>query len=408
MIGQLAYPVAPPLPKFTENTPTFNDEGTTTTGWTTTNGTLSQPSSSVVRLTQVTTGSQTRIGRAVTLPVTFGDWNIYAKIRSRAGTLDYAILRIVGTGSIRFLVYFNFDSVTNTGQTGTISVRFTNNVGTTFNAVAATGVDTANDWTDLVFHFDHTFSTLSVHFRQSDGTWKFGAHVYATFAPGDLDLLCNNTAGTASTWVEFDHLTVTAANIVAIGDSITRGATLFSPVATTGLNNGDSTWMRWASIYPGMRNNFIVNKGIGMNTSASVAARIQADALDQLPKLVFLGACNNDYVVGRTLAQRTTSIQSSIDQINAASAKVVLYNAVAKAPGYTGGGGQPGARDYYRTWWREYRGTLTGVSHFRNPMVALTDANGYLSTAYCQPDNIHPNVTGYTRYGKYMAGKKYF
>ena len=404
MIGWQAYPVAPALPLFTENTPTYNDEGTTTTGWTNVNGTISQPSGSVVRLTQVTTGTVTSLQRAVTMPVSGGDFTLYAKVRARANTGDVNLIQFIGAGNLRLNLYFNFNVVAAPSSAGTISLRYQNSGGTTYDVVCATGLDIVNTWQEVLLHYDQAMLTSSVYLRQSDGSWKFGGQVPGSAFSADLKLIINNSAASAGVWMEFDYLTLTAANIVAIWDSICGGSTLFSPNQSSGLTNGDSCWMRWAPVYTSLRNNFIVNKGVASNTSAMVAARIQADALNQLPKAVFLGACNNDYGAGISQATRTANIQTSLNLINAASAKPILVNALYNAAALAG---QPLQRDYYRTWWREYRGTLTGLRHQIDPMNALRDASGYLDAAYVQADNVHPNVAGYTRMGKYIAGKKY-
>lgn len=337
------------------------------------------------------------------MPVAGQDWTIYAKMRGRASANDAQGLQVIGTGSLRCNMYLNYNSVTTTATPGMVSIRYINASGTQSNAICATGLNLEADWLDFVFHFDKTFNTLSLHIRQSDNTWKFGGHVLASSFTGELAVTCNSGV-TPSTWVEFDFITLTAADLIAIGDSITAGATLFNPQQTLGLNNGNSTWMRWAAVYPTLRNNFIVNKGINGNSSAMVAARIQADVLNQLPRVVFLSACNNDAGLSVPLATRTTNIQNSVNLVNATSAKLVLHNAIYYTSAHPS---QPAYKTYFETWWREYRGTVTGLKHQIDPMAALKDAAGYLDAAYCQSDNIHPNVAGYTRYGKYMAGKKY-
>lgn len=394
--------IAARLPRFTGNTPTYNDEGTGTSGWTQTNAIVSQPSGSVVRLTQNVTGTQSFLRRAVTMPVTNKDWCLYGRVRASASSTGSASVQLIGTGTLRCILYFNLDSVTPANTVGAISMRYTGATGTNSNAMIATGVNTVTDWTDFAMYFDKTFNTLSVFLRQTDGSWKFGAHVFAGFFGGELAITCNNTT-VASSWIEFDFLTLTSADIIAIGDSITKGATLFDPQQTGGLHDGDSTWMRWCPIYTNNRNNLIVNKGIGGQTSTVVNARLQADVMDNLPKLVFLAACNNDYPNSVSLATRTSNAQSSLNMITGGGAKAILWNPVYHTQAFAG---NPAYRTYYEQWWREYRCTLTGVYRCINPMVALRDSTGYMDTAYTQSDGTHPNVAGYTRMGKYMAGKR--
>ncbi len=390
------------FPVLTENTPTFNDEGTSTAGWTITGGSMAI-TSGVNRLTQASTAAAAQASQAVTMPTTNGDWVVYAKIKTRRTTGDAQVLVIDGPGLERAFIYFNFNSTTSSSQLGTISIRGTNAAGTNSNAVYATGVFMDTNWQEVCLLYNHARLSFSIYIRQTDGSWLFGAQVNGTFFGTQIRLTANNTT-TVGAWIEFDYLTLVAPNIQSIGDSLTQGATLFSPVVASALTNGASTWQRWAPLYPALRNNLIVNKGVGSNTTALVAARIAADCINMGAKLVLLSACNNDIGVGITQAQRTANTQSSIDLCAASSIPVVLYNATYDTAAFAG---QPAALNYYREWWTDYRPTLTGLAGSIDIMGSQKDPNGYADVLFTQSDNVHPNVTGYTRMGQWIAALPY-
>jgi len=388
-------------PVLTENTPTYNDEGDSTIGWTLSGGTMAS-ASSVVRLTQTTGGTQAFAERAVTMPLTNKDWVLYSKIKARRTASDNQAIDIRTAGLDRFLVFLNFNSVTNLVTTGTISIRSVNAAGTTTNVVVATGVLTDSVWTEMAMLYSDKFDSFSVYLRQTDGSWKFGAQTNGTFFGTTLRITANGS--TAGSWTEFDYITLVSPNIQSIGDSITSGSTLFSPVVASALTNADSTWQRWAPLYTSLRNNLIVNKGVGGNTIGQVEARIQADVLDNLPALVLLSACANDYGAGTSQADKTTNTQDCIDLCATAGVPVILHNSTYTAAALAGNHAR---RDYYKEWWDDYRPTLTGLEGTIDIMGGLKDPAGYADALLTQSDNVHPNVVGYGRMGQWIAALPY-
>jgi len=389
------------FPVLTENTPTYNDEGDTTTGWTLSNGTLAS-ASSVVRLTQTTGGTQAFAERTVTMPVVNRDWVLYSKIKARRTAGDNQAIDIRSAGLDRFIVFLNFNSVTGTAVAGTISIRSVNAAGTTTNVVVSTGVLTDSVWTEMAMLYSDKFDSFSVYLRQSDGSWKFGAQTNGTFFGTTLRITANGP--TSGSWTEFDYITLVSPNIQSVGDSLTSGSTLFSPVVASALTNGDSTWQRWAPLYTSLRNNLIVNKGVGGDTIGMVEARIQADVLDNLPALVLLSACANDYGAGTSQADKTTNTQDCIDLCATAGVPVILHNSTYTAAALAG---NPARRDYYKEWWDDYRPTLTGLDGSIDIMGGLKDPAGYADALLTQSDNVHPNVAGYGRMGTWIAALPY-
>lgn len=398
------------LPRFTPNTPTYNDEGTGTSGWTMDNATLSQPDASTVRITQTTAGGANgKMYRAITMPVTNKDWVFYLRCRCRKNSSDthrFTIQSVTGAapGAPRLHIYFNFNTTLNSGnglaEEGTMSLRYTNSGGSHTNAVVATGVSYDTQWQDLVLAYCSKFNTFTCEFRGASG-WTYKTRVACIYMGAQLDIVTNN-ASVSGAWFEFDFITLASPNIIAIGDSSTAGYTLFAPDPAAGLTDGTSRIWHECPIYLDVRNNYIMNKGVASDTSALVAGRIQADALDNGPKLVILGACNNDNA-SISHADRTTNIQTSVTAIGNAGAKCILLNASYRTS-TTPVGGQPAYRDYYRDWWTQYRGTVSGIHAYANRMTVLRDANEYHDPAYAQADGGHSNVAGYRRTKQQLAG----
>lgn len=177
------------------------------------------------------------------------------------------------------------------------------------------------------------------------------------------------------------------------------GATLYGPGPPGDGEDYTSTWYNTAIVYPTVRNNIIVNRGANGNTSTQVLARLSADTIMHFPKVVFLGSCNNDYPA-ITDATRTSNIQSSLNMLYSANIKPVLVNALYRTEASAS---SPGYRNYYENWWQTSKGTLTGAFWKVNPMVGLKNSSNYVNPLYVQADEIHPNPSGYSRYGKYMS-----
>jgi lysophospholipase L1-like esterase len=387
-------------PVLNENVPTYDDEGTSTTGWTLTAGSLTQPSASVVRFTQTTAGVAATAARAITMPVTNKDWVLYTKARAANGT-GGKVIQIVGPGLERTNIGFHINYVTGSSAPGVLSIRHTTAAGTNTNAVAATAINATN-YIDLALAFNSKFASLSLFSRQTNGTWKFECQIGATFHGGNLQIVVNQSGTPA--WLDFDWITLVSPNIQSIGDSLTKGATLFSPTIADALNNGDSTWQRWAALYPAIRNNLTINKGVGGNTIGMVEARIQADVLDNIPALVLLGACSNDYGAGTSQADKTTNTQDCINLCATAGVPVVLFNGTYCTAAWAS---NPAGGAYYKEWWDDYMPTLTGLEGTIDIMGGLKDPAGYADTVLTQSDNVHPNVVGYGRMGQWIAALPY-
>lgn len=260
------------------------------------------------------------------------------------------------------------------------------------------------DYTATAFEFalqyDTKYGQLNCWAREADGRWKLKARMKCDYVSHTSISIAKHSSAPTGGWLEFDYLTLCQPNIIAIGDSHCAGSTLFNTDSALGLNNDESSWMRHSLLYPTLRNNLIVNKGVGGQTSAQILARI-SEVTRESPRVVVLHASSNDPGT-IAVAARTANTQSTVDAVKTAGAKCVLLNGLYATSAYTGNPGNPAYRDYMLSWWTTDRATLTGLDG-RVDIMAPVAAGGFLAPAYAQSDNVHLNVAGYKLVGELIA-----
>lgn len=384
------------LPVITGENATFNDEGTATTGWTTSNATLSV-TGSWLRQTKTAGGSNSSMTKSLgTFPPTNSDFILYGKVRTKYSGTSQAVVWLLN-GAKKITLWFGTADGGTPAQ-GTIALITDSGSGEN-KVTLVTGYDYESNAVEFALHFDQKFQTVTAWFKEADGRWKWKGRAPMTWiSAADIQML-HSTGSAAGSWIEFDYLTLARPNFAVLSDSIGEGKTLFSPDPALALTNDDSTWMRHAPIYPALRNNLIVNKGVGSQTSAQMLSRV-ADVTSTGAKLVFLHASSNDSVGGISQATRTSNIQSTVNAINAAGSQTVLLNAVY---GTSSNANNPGLHDYMKTWWGTSMPTVTGVAAAINIMRPIDVAGEYMDPTLTQSDNIHPNIAGYTAIGQYIA-----
>lgn len=385
-----------PAPDLVDENATFNDEGAATTGWTASNASLSV-SSSWLRQTKTAGGANSSMTKAIgTFTPTNRDWILYG--RCRASTDGIGVIWLLN-GSKEASIWFGSPSANTSLTAGTISICGTTSAGATRNTASCGSSFAYNvDPVDFALQYDSKFGQLACWFRETDGRWKLKARVACEwFSASEIQVL-SATAAPAGAWVEFDHLSLCKPNIVAIGDSICEGKTLFSPNYASGLSNDESSWQRHALMFPGRRNNLIVNKGVGSQTSTQILARM-ADATGEGPRVVVLHASSNDEAGGISQATRTSNIQSSLNAITAAGGQAILLNAMYGTSGGSDNTPTPDLRDYMTTWWTTNADALTGDYMAIDIMAAIIDGSGYMQSGLTQSDGIHPTAAGYAAIG---------
>jgi lysophospholipase L1-like esterase len=289
-------------------------------------------------------------------------------------------------------VSLGYNWVTSAGEQNRISARFNNN------GVAGPIIDYEAQDVEVALLYDAEFGSGILYVKQA-GAWV--AYGSADCPDPYAATFGITQGGNQDADLYIRELFIAKPNIIAIGDSVTEGATLYAPDPAEGLNDYSSTWMAYAQIYGNVRNSVIVNKGIGSQTSAQVEARMASVMTDATPQVVFLSACNNDYGGGPGVdpAVRSANIQSSVDTIVGAGAKVALYNAVYQS---TDNANYPDNGDYFRNWWDTESAGIENVDIKIDWMQGTIMDGNYMDATYTQADGVHPNPTGYALLGNYI------
>ncbi|MFM2254180.1 MAG: hypothetical protein RJB68_2517 [Pseudomonadota bacterium] len=385
-----------PAPAPADENATFNDEGTSLTGWTATNSTLSN-ASSWNRQTKITAGSFAAMSKTIsTFTPTNRDWILYGKCRA-ANTGIGAVWMLNGSKEVS--LWFGTSAANSSFTAGAVSLSGTTSSGAVRNvASCATGLSYSTEPVEFALQYDSKFGKLACFFREADGKWKFKAQVACEWFSSTTLEVVNASNAPSGFWVEFDYLSLCKPNFVAIGDSICEGKTLFSPNQTLALTNDESTWQRNAVLAPTFRNNLIVNKGVGGQSSTQILARI-AEATREGPRVVFLHASSNDEATGVSQTTRTSNIQASMDAITAAGQQVILLNAMYGKSGGADNSPTPDLRDYMTTWWTTKAASLSGNYMAIDIMASIIDGSGFMQSGLTQSDGIHPTPAGYAAIG---------
>lgn len=395
--------VIPPvaaLPAIADENSTFNDEGTATTGWTPSNATLSVISSSL-RQTKTAAGTNSSMSKTLTFTPSNSDYILYGKVKAKYNTDDAAVVWLLD-GSKEVSIWFGSANGGNSLALGSISIVGTTGPSTRNIAAVASGYNYETTAVEFALQYDHKFSTLTCWFREGDGRWKWKARVACNWFSSTQIQALTTTGSAAGAWIEFDYLTLARPNIALLSDSIGEGKTLFSPDPTLALTDDESTWMRHAPIYQTLRNNLVVNKGVGGNSSTQMLSRV-TDVTNTGARVVFLHASSNDETLAVSQATRTSNIQSTVNAITAASGQTVLLNAMYGTAAGPDNTPSPDLRDYMRTWWTASKSTITGLALDIDIMQPIDVAGDFMDAALTQADGIHPNISGHTAVGSYIT-----
>jgi len=323
-----------------------------------------------------------------------GDFIVYCQLSAESIAGSYNTLQLGGPGDGRVLVSLGYNWATGSGEQNRVSAAF----GSALNGIEGPIIDYSAGPVEIALLYNDEFQSGTLFVKES------GAWVGYGVVEG-LDVYRNRVriqqGGNFDAAVTVHELFIAKPNIVSVGDSITEGATLYAPDWQESLTNYASTWQAYAKLYPNLRNNIIVNKGIGSQDSAQIDSRISGIMADAQPQVVFLQASANDFGSGFTLSQRTVNIQNSIDKIVGANSKVALLNAVYPN---ADAGCFPGCADYYREWWETQRDQIKNVNIKIDWMEGSGILSGgtYMDTAFTQPDGVHPTPAGHELLGDYV------
>lgn len=326
------------------------------------------------------------------IPVLSGDYIFYATLSGDLLGGSYCHVAIGGVGDGRLQVSLGYNWATGSAQSSRVSVR----VGAV--GIAGPSIDYSANEIQIAVQYDSRLGVGNLFILEA-GKWVF--YGGATFADPYRNTVRMTTGGNHATGVTVKDWFIAKPNIVAIGDSVTAGHNAYDPDPAhyAGNDNYQSSWMAHAQIYGNVRNNLIVNYGVGGDNTGQVNARLGAMLTATEPKVIFLSACNNDYGNGVSDAQRTINIQNSVNEILLAGASIVLYNAIYP-------NNDTASRDYYKNWWDVSAGSVEGVSLLVDIMLSgIVSGTDQIDPAYAL-DHVHPNVAGYTLIGDYIEAQE--
>lgn len=387
-----------PLPVIPNENSTFNDEGESTAGWTATGATMSLASSYLRATKTGAVGASCTIKKPWTFTPANRDYIFYGKIRASALSQFDATVISIYNGTKEVAIWFGSNTA------GSYAVGSASIIGYEGGApknatIAASGLTYNTTAIEFALQYDSKFGQLNCWFRESDGRWKLKARLKTDFVGHTEILIAKHSDAPNASWFEFDYLMLCQPNIIAIGDSHCAGATLFDPDLSLALSDDESTWMRHSKPYPDLRNNLIVNKGVGAQTSAQITARIN-EVTRENPRTVFMHASSNDLPTTVTKEARSANIQSAVNSIKTANQNVVLLNALYATSAYSG---NPGYRDYMKSWWDFDRRKLLSVDKTIDIMQPVVSSDGFLNASLAHSDNVHLTTAGYTLVGPYIA-----
>jgi lysophospholipase L1-like esterase len=382
------------LPVIPNENSTFNDEGDSASGWVATGASLSVMNSYLRATKTGAIGEACSISKPWTFTPENRDYILYGKVRASAISEFDATVISIYNGTKEVAIWLGYTG--NEYTVGAASIVGQQSVERRVATITTNGL--AYNTTDIEFalQYDSKFGQLNCWFRETDGRWKLKARVNSDFVSHTSIMAAKHSDAPNGSWFEFDYLTLCQPNIIAIGDSHCAGATLFDPNLGLDLSNDESSWMRHSNPYPNIRNNLIVNKGIGAESSLKILNRI-TEVTRENPRVVFLHASSNDEADGVSLQSRTINIQNTVNAITTAGESVLLLNALYATSTHTG---NPKHRDYMRSWWAKYRLQLRGLYGAVDITQPVNTADGFLNPIYAQPDTVHLNPIGYDLVGK--------
>jgi lysophospholipase L1-like esterase len=391
------------LPIPVDDNITAGNEGTSTSGWSVTSGTISQSGSTVRH-----TGSSAIATLNLAGPAS-NDYVLLIKMAANhvAGQFGYLNFRASGPTNV-FDIIMGYNYETSAAQLGTIST-FDYNSSTGNNI--ATGV-TYSTQQEFAIHIDRNRSCVNLFYREpGTGKWDFRGSYTFNSNYGVLADVRMVTSAHAGQWVEYDWILYTRPNYLAIGDSIVAGHNFFDPNPSVyaGEDNYANTWMKHCLIGQSLRNNLIVNKGIGSQSSAQILARI-AEATAHSARVVFLGASTNDEALGidpnTGAGNRTENIEDSIATIQASGAACVLLNAMYGTSTSTDNTPTPDLRDYMLDWWDNDRPTLSPQPDLAIDIMQPMLDSGFQRASDSEADGVHPDAGGYQLIGEDIATRE--
>lgn len=215
--------------------------------------------------------------------------------------------------------------------------------------------------------------------------------------PAFLHVACDS-AGLAQNWCQVQAVSTSPVRhayprrIAALGDSI-----------SSETPNGENRWGREAgSRVEGSA--YFLMVGVNNNTLAQMAARVQADVVDQdMTDCVVFGGVN-DLVLGRTLLQMQTDAQTIYNRLFIAGIRIVACTILPFKGNAGWNAGNEAIRVAFNTWLL-LSGQAQHVAVVVDTATAMADPSDseLLNPLYDSGDFTHPNAVGAAALGDTIA-----
>jgi acyl-CoA thioesterase I len=161
-------------------------------------------------------------------------------------------------------------------------------------------------------------------------------------------------------------------SIVAFGDSLTAGY---------GAGEGEDYPSKLSTLI----GRSVVNAGVSGDTTQQALARIDADVLEENPRLVIVGLGGNDFLQGVPIETTEANLRSIVRKIHDRGSMVLLL-------GYK-----------FPSLQKNYGAMYERVADDEECLVVEDLLDGILSDPSLKSDEIHPNAKGYALLAERIA-----
>nr|WP_285800893.1 GDSL-type esterase/lipase family protein [Exiguobacterium sp. s124] len=288
----------------------------------------------------------------------------------------------------QFYISFGYNWSTSVKDGSTISIR--DYINSTNTVLGSTNLYSASH--EIVVWYDHKWGYLNVYVdKVLIGSWKPTA--------GGANVVGVNRiygkAGSTTTLVTLDYWYMASPLIVAIGDSITAGAVLHAPNPDhyAGIDNYSSNYPKMISDHlqtNGIRNYFLVNKGVNGETTDQMKSRFTADVINKGCKYVMIHGGINDH---GTHGNPATTVQNKLDMASSAQAADIEVLMIGVIPTKTSA---PLSSHQFSINLHEIEQVAYSSQAYADLWDAIEGVITNVADDAKMADTVHPNIAGYT------------
>lgn len=375
---------------YDDNVSTMRDEGVDPSRWS-----LSAPTAGSIQvvgssLKISTSGGGVNYSQPVTMPPSTEDFILYIKLKAEYAQGKASVVHLNGAdGKPRIGFALGYSYVSQSLVLGQLSVTSKDNG----SSADFASLNYGDSWCDLAIHGCQNFGSYRVYLRDANGEWlNVFTGELSQIADVSTVVVGSQFSLSQPSCLYLDHILICHPNVVSIGDSICSGYTVPA--------DPHACWQKYATLYPWIRNNLIVNLGGPGNSSQQINDRVVQSSFSNA-RVVFLHASSNDFRLGVSAPERTQITQSSISAITGYGAACVLINSIYPNSRYTTMNYQD-ETEYLKQWWETSATTLTGLSGAIDITLCVKGVLGpYIAQALASlSDGKHPNMPGHTQIGR--------